>query len=87
MSAYGSYSSTFNAYYTRVRGGVMVLDGVYVGPEVSFLGDDFFRQWRVGAHVSGLTFGPVSMSVAAGYAEDRVQRGGFYSTIEARGQF
>ena len=87
VSAYGSYSTTFNAYYTRVRAGVMVADGVYVGPEALLLGDNFFQQWRVGVHLTGLSLGPVNVSTAVGYVQDRVQKGGYYSTVEARMNF
>ena len=87
VSAYGSYSTNFNAYYTRVRAGVMVADGVYVGPEALLLGDNFFQQWRAGIHLTGLTLGPVSVSTAVGYVRDRVQKGGYYSTVEARMRF
>lgn len=87
VSAYGSYSTKFNAYYSRFRVGYMVADGVYIGPEALFLGDDFFRQYRVGAHLSGLTFGPVQMSLAVGYVRDRIQGTGYYSSIEARANF
>lgn len=87
FSAYGSYATTFNAYYARARYGVMVADGVYVGPEALVLGDDFFRQWRVGVHLTGMSFGPVTLSTAVGYAHDRIQKGGYYSTVEARMKF
>ncbi|AWN49598.1 cellulose biosynthesis protein BcsS [Methylobacterium terrae] len=87
VSAYGSYSTKFNAYYSRVRLGYMVADGVYIGPEALFLGDDFFRQYRIGAHLSGVKFGPVQMSLAAGFVQDRVQGSGYYSSIEARANF
>lgn len=87
VSAYGSYSTKFNAYYSHFRVGYMVADGVYIGPEALFLGDDFFRQYRVGAHLSGLSFGPVQMSLAVGYVRDRIQGTGYYSSIEARANF
>ncbi len=87
VSAYGSYSTKFNAYYSRVRAGYMVADGVYLGPEALFLGDDFFRQYRIGAHLTGVRFGPVAMSVAAGFVQDRIQGSGYYSSLEARMQF
>jgi Cellulose biosynthesis protein BcsS len=87
VSAYGSYSTKFNAYYSRLRVGYMVADGVYIGPEALFLGDDFFRQYRVGAHLTGLSFGPVQVSLGAGYVQDRVQGSGYYSSVEARANF
>ncbi|WP_336489734.1 cellulose biosynthesis protein BcsS [Methylobacterium nigriterrae] len=87
VSAYGAYSTKFNAYYSRFRVGYMVADGVYIGPEALFLGDDFFRQYRIGAHLTGLALGPVQLAVAAGYVNDRVQKSGYYSSVEARANF
>ena len=87
VAAYGSYSTKFNAYYSRFRVGYMVADGAYIGPEVLFLGDDFFRQYRIGAHLTGISFGPVRMSVGAGYVNDRVQKSGYYTSVEARATF
>lgn len=87
VSAYGSYSTQFNAYYSRFRVGYMVADGVYVGPEAMFLGDNFFNQYRIGAHLTGFSFGPVKMAVGVGYVKDRIQGSGYYSTVEARTAF
>ncbi|NEU11890.1 cellulose biosynthesis protein BcsS [Methylobacterium sp. BTF04] len=87
FSAYGSYSTQFNAYYARVRLGYMVADGVYVGPEALFLGDNFFNQYRIGGHVTGFSFGPIKMAVGVGYVKDRIQGSGYYSTVEARTAF
>ncbi|WP_407068098.1 cellulose biosynthesis protein BcsS [Methylobacterium crusticola] len=87
VAAYGSYSTLFDAYYARFRAGYMVTDGVYVGPEATFLGDAFFNQWRAGAHVTGFSVGPVKMSIGAGYVFDRIQKSGYYTTVEARTLF
>ncbi|MFE1600451.1 cellulose biosynthesis protein BcsS [Methylobacterium sp. ID0610] len=87
VSAYGSYSTKFNAYYSRFRVGYMVADGAYIGPEALFLGDDFFRQYRIGAHLTGIAFGPVRVSLGAGYVNDRVQKSGYYTSVEARATF
>ena len=87
VAAIGSYSTRFDAYNTRFRAGYMIADQVYIGPEALFLGDTFFRQYRIGAHLSGVTFGPVQMGVSAGYVEDRRQGSGYYSSIEARALF
>ena len=87
VSAYGSYSTQFSAYYTRFRAGYMVADGVYIGPEVMFLGDNFFSQYRIGAHVTGFSIGPIKMAVGVGYVKDRIQGGGYYSSVEARAAF
>ncbi|WP_298952750.1 cellulose biosynthesis protein BcsS [uncultured Methylobacterium sp.] len=87
VAAYGSYSTLFHAYYARLRAGYMVTDGVYVGPEVTFLGDDYFNQWRVGGHLTGFSVGPVKLSLGAGYVYDRIQKSGYYTSVEARSLF
>ncbi len=87
FAANASYSTLFRAYYARVRAGVAVADGVFIGPEATFLGDAFFNQWRVGAHLTGFLVGPVKFSLGAGYAYDRVQKGGYYTSVEARAAF
>ncbi|KAB1073779.1 cellulose biosynthesis protein BcsS [Methylobacterium planeticum] len=87
VAANASYSTLFNAYYVRAKLGFMVADGVFVGPEGTLLGDAFFNQWRVGAHLTGFTVGPMKFSLGAGYAYDRVQKGGYYTSVEGRAAF
>lgn len=87
VHATGSYSTTFNAYYGRVRGGIAAFAGGYVGPEFALLGDDYYRQWRVGAHLSGMQFGPVQFGLSAGYLHDHAQKGGLYTTVDMRTGF
>ena len=87
ISALGAYSTRFDAYNTRFRAGYMIADGVFLGPEALFLGDTFFRQYRVGAHLSGVMFGPIQLGVSAGYVRDRRQGAGYYTSIEARALF
>lgn len=87
VSAYGSYTTNDNAYFTRLKAGYRIGDGLYVGPEASFLGNDFYNQWRVGAHLSGLQLGPMQVSVSAGYQYDREQKAGAYGAVDVRAQF
>ena len=87
VSAYGSFTSNDKAYFTRFRAGYRIGDGVYLGPEVAFLGNDFYNQWRVGAHLSGLQLGPIQASVSAGYQYDREQKAGAYGAVDLRAQF
>ena len=84
FSAYGSYSSNYNAYYTRLKYGVVPFGQFYVGPEVAALGDDFFHQWRLGAHLTGLQLGPIQLGVSGGYLLDKRGKGGGYGTLDAR---
>ena len=87
FAANASYSTLFRAYYVRMRAGYAVTDGVFIGPEATLLGDAFFNQWRLGAHLTGFTIGPMKFSVGAGYAYDRVQKGGYYTSVEGRAAF
>jgi hypothetical protein len=84
VSAVASYSTTFNSYYGRLKLGLAVWDHVYVGPEVLGLGDNFFGQWRAGAHLSGLRIGTAQFGVSGGYMHDRVRGSGAYGIVESR---
>jgi len=82
-----SYSTNYNSYYGRLKFGMALSNRVYVGPEVVALGDNFFQQWRLGGHVSGLRFGMMQLGVAAGFLNDRVRGGGIYGTLDSRVTF
>jgi hypothetical protein len=84
FSAYGSYTTNEHAYYTRAKTGYAIADDVYVGPEFSFLGNDFFSQWRMGGHLTGWRVGNFQLAIAGGYLYDRMQKSGAYSTIDMR---
>lgn len=85
--ATGSYATTFNAYYGRVRFGFASFAGGYIGPELTALGDDNYRQWRAGAHLSGMQFGAIQLGISAGYVHDQVRKGGLYTTLDLRTGF
>lgn len=87
VSAFGTYTTAHGGYYVRGRAGLALAEDVFVGPEATLLGDDYFNQWRVGGHLSGLSFGPTQVSLAAGYLHDRINKGGFYSTVDVRTGF
>ncbi|MDP4023015.1 cellulose biosynthesis protein BcsS [Methylobacterium sp. NEAU 140] len=87
VHATGSYATTFNAYYGRLRFGFASFAGGYLGPELTALGDDNYRQWRAGAHLSGMQFGALQFGVSAGYVHDHVRKGGVYTTLDLRTGF
>jgi hypothetical protein len=84
FSAYASYSSVYNAYYTRMKWGVAPFGPFYIGPEVAALGDDFYRQWRAGIHLTALRIGRMQFGVSGGYARDQNNQGGAYGSLDAR---
>lgn len=87
VSAYGSFTTNDKAYFTRLKAGYRIGDGLYVGPEVAFLGNDFYNQMRFGVHLTGLQLGPIQASISAGYQYDREQKGGAYGAVDVRAQF
>lgn len=84
IAGVASYSTNFNSYYGRLKFGFAVAERLYIGPEVAALGDNFFQQWRIGGHVSGLRFGMMQFGAAVGYLNDRVRGGGVYGTLDTR---
>lgn len=55
-----------------------VVGGFYVGPEVQYFASDGYRQWRLGAHITGLKADGYEWSAAGGFAEDSEQRASPY---------
>lgn len=84
VAAYGSYATAYNAYFGRLKFGYDVGGHVFVGPEFTALGDDFFRQWRIGAHATGFRIGAVELALSAGVVADNRKGTGAYTTIDAR---
>jgi Cellulose biosynthesis protein BcsS len=87
MSVYGSYSTAYDAYYARFRAGYSVFGFGYLGPEVAVLGDDFYNQTRVGAHLTAMQLGALQVGVSGGYAWDRAAKDGYYGSLELRTGF
>lgn len=87
VSAYGSFTTNDKAYFARLKAGYRLGEGIYIGPEAAVLGNDFYNQWRVGAHLSGLQLGPVQASLSAGYQFDRAHGAGAYGAVDLRAQF
>jgi len=84
VSGVAYYSTNHNAYYGRLKFGMAIADQLYIGPEVLALGDDFYQQWRIGGHVSGIRFGALQMGVSGGFLNDRVRGAGMYGIFESR---
>jgi hypothetical protein len=87
LSAYASYSTAYDAYYARLRAGYAILGTGYLGPELTFLGDDYYGQTRLGAHFSGIQVGALQFGIAGGYVWDRSYKDGYYGTLELRAGF
>ena len=84
FSGVASFSSAHNAYYARFKAGYSIGQQVYVGPEAIFMGDDFFKQWRIGGHLTGAKFGILQVGASAGVLVDKVRGTGMYGILDAR---
>lgn len=62
----------------RIAVGWRVLDRFWIGPEIETMGDEIYRQYRVGAHLTSLKYGPFEWAFGAGYSEDSDHRAGLY---------
>ena len=87
LSAYGSYSTAYDAYYARLRAGYSLFGFGYIGPEVAVLGDDYYNQTRVGAHLTAMQLGAMQVGVSGGYVWERAYKDGYYGTLELRTGF
>ena len=84
FSGVGSFSTFHSAYYTRMKAGYAIAPQLYVGPEAVFMGDDFFKQWRVGLHMTGAKFSMLQVGASAGVLVDKVRGTGIYGILDAR---
>ena len=84
FSGVASFSSAHNAYYARFKAGYSIGQQVYVGPEAIFMGDDFFKQWRIGGHLTGAKFGMLQLGASGGVLVDKVRGTGMYGILDAR---
>jgi hypothetical protein len=80
-SANVSYATVGQGFWSRLAYGWRLLDKFYAGPEVHAMGDDTYRQWRAGAHLTALRIGSFEWSLGAGFVEDSDSRSGFYGRI------
>ena len=84
FSGVGSFSTLHSAYYTRLKAGYAIAPQLYVGPEAIYMGDDFFKQWRVGLHMTGAKFSMLQVGASAGVLVDKVRGTGIYGILDAR---
>lgn len=78
----GNYSTANNSWWSRFRPGYEIAPEVYAGPEVGFMGNNFWRQLFWGAHLRGLKFGNVEIGLGTGVLRDSQLRWGAYGSVE-----
>ena len=62
----------------RISGGYAFWPGVFLGPEASFYARDDYREWRVGAHLTGLKWGRFNFRLSGGFLQANDDRNGAY---------
>lgn len=81
VNASASVTTIGTGYWSRAAYGWRIFDRVYIGPELMALGDDDYRQFRLGAHATALRLGPVELSAGLGFVRDSERRSGPYGRI------
>jgi hypothetical protein len=78
VAANGSVSTIVNSYDARAAYGWKIGDRFYIGPEAQMFASDGYKQWRIGAHITGLRTQRVEWTLASGFAEDSDRKTGAY---------
>jgi hypothetical protein len=68
--------------WARASGGYKVWRDVFIGPEASLYRTDRYREWRVGAHATGVQLGRFTLRLSTGWRkEESSPRGGAYGGL------
>lgn len=81
LSSSVSGSTIGNSFGIRGAAGWRVLNRFWAGPEIETSGDEVYRQYRVGAHITSLRTGEFEWTFGAGYVEDNSHRSGAYGRL------
>lgn len=76
-----SGSTIGNSFGVRGAAGWRILERFWAGPELETSGDEVYRQYRIGAHITSLKFATFEWSLGAGYVEDNAGRSGLYGRL------
>jgi hypothetical protein len=90
----GSYSSAFGTYFTSGKYGYSITGGktledkqLYIGPQITLLGNERYQEWRVGGHLTSLNLGKVDFEIGAGYQHNTDHGSGAYALVEVSTKF
>jgi hypothetical protein len=87
LSANFTFSTINSSYYGRVKGGLALIEGIYVGPEFLMIGDSTTSQTRYGIHATGIKVGALQLGVSGGYVNQTNKPHAFYGILDARMTF
>lgn len=75
--------SALPSVWGRLAGGIEIADGVFAGPELTGYAEPGYREWRVGAHVTGWRVGPARLRFAGGISMPEGGRNDVYLGLQA----
>lgn len=81
LSSSISGSTVGNSFGVRGAAGWRLADSFWTGPEIEASGDEVYRQYRIGAHLTSVKFAAFEWSLGAGYVEDNSHRSGLYGRV------
>ncbi len=81
VQLFATAATPFSAAALRLAPGYEVAAGLHIGPEATFSAHHGTLRTRLGAHVTGLTFGPLGLRLTGGIAMDRGGRSGAYGGV------
>lgn len=76
-----SGSTIGNSFGVRGAAGWRVMERFWAGPELETSGDEVYRQYRIGAHITSFKTANFEWSLGAGYVEDNSHRSGLYGRV------
>lgn len=76
-----SGSTIGTTFGVRAAAGWRVMDRFWAGPELETSGDEVYRQYRIGAHITSFKLATFEWSLGAGYVEDNSHRSGLYGRL------
>lgn len=76
-----SGSTIGTTFGVRAAAGWRVMDRFWAGPELETSGDEVYRQYRIGAHITSFKLAAFEWSLGAGYVEDNSHRSGLYGRL------
>lgn len=76
-----SGSTIGTTFGVRGAAGWRVMDRFWTGPEIETSGDQVYRQYRIGAHLTSFRTAAFEWTLGAGYVEDNSHRSGLYGRV------
>jgi hypothetical protein len=76
-------STAFSGYYARATAGraLPLGDNLYGGCEAVLLGNENYRQWRFGGHLTGLALGQAELGLSGGWFSSDDGDDGLYGNL------